>query len=62
MECYYLLEKYGIEAYIPVHGTYQQEKEGFVYDEQQDVWICSQGKKATFRRYYIESHRGPEAT
>jgi transposase len=53
-ENYYLLEKYRIEGFIPAHGTYKQEKEGFTYDQKQDVWICSQGKKATFRRYYIE--------
>jgi len=53
-ENYHILEKHGIEGYIPAHGTYKQEIEGFKYDEKEDVWICSQGKKATFRRFYIE--------
>jgi hypothetical protein len=53
-ENYYILEKQGIQAYIPAHGTYKQELENFIYDEKQDIWICSQGKKATFRRYYLE--------
>lgn len=54
MERYAILERHGIEGYIPAHGTYKQEKEGFIYDEKEDVWICSQGKKATFRRFYME--------
>ncbi|MDF9797828.1 hypothetical protein OKW21_003091 [Catalinimonas alkaloidigena] len=53
-ENYAILERHGIEGYIPAHGTYKQELEGFVYNDKEDVWICSQGKKASFRRYYIE--------
>jgi transposase len=49
-ENYALLEKLNIQAYIPVHGTYKGGPEGFTYDEQEDVWICPRGKKATFRK------------
>ncbi|WP_224996926.1 transposase [Cesiribacter sp. SM1] len=49
-ENYALLEKLKIQAYIPVHGTYKGGPEGFTYDEQEDCWICPQGKKATFRK------------
>ena len=49
-ENYALLEKLNICAYIPVHGTYKGGPEGFVYDKQEDVWICPWGKKATFRK------------
>ncbi|AHM60040.1 transposase, family 11 [Flammeovirgaceae bacterium 311] len=49
-ENYVLLEKLNIQAYIPVHGTYKGGPDGFIYDQEQDVWICPQGKKATFRK------------
>ena len=49
-ENYALLEKLNIQAYIPVHGTYKGGPESFIYDKQQDCWICPRGKKATLRK------------
>jgi hypothetical protein len=49
-ENYALLEKQGIDAYIPVHGTYKGGPDGFTYDEQADCWLCPRGMKATFRK------------
>ena len=49
-ENYALLEREGIEAFIPIHGTYKGEPEGFIYDREGDCWIWPNGKKATFSR------------
>ena len=49
-ENYAMLEKEGIEAYIPVHGTYKGGPEGFTYNSQEDVWVCQNGKKAVFKK------------
>ena len=46
-ENYALLEKENIQAYIPVSLPYKGGPENFIYDQQEDVWICPQGKKAT---------------
>lgn len=53
-ENYAYLEKKGIKAYIPPHGTYKGGPEGFIYDIQNDWWLCPQGKKVTFRKTKIE--------
>ena len=49
-ENYALLEKLGINAYIPVPLTYKGGPEGFTYDKDEDVWICPQGKKAVLKK------------
>ncbi|WP_040401635.1 transposase, partial [Cecembia lonarensis] len=48
-ENYAFLEKEAIRAYIPVSDAYKGGPKGFVYDRDEDCWICPQGKKATFR-------------
>jgi hypothetical protein len=53
-ENYALLEKQGITAFIPPHGTYKGGPEGFSYNQNEDYWLCPQGKKATFRKVKIE--------
>ncbi|MDB4902892.1 MAG: transposase [Mucilaginibacter sp.] len=41
----------GITGYIPNTGTYKPEREGFVYDEENDLYRCKQGKTLTFTGY-----------
>ncbi len=43
-ENYRELEKRNLNAYIPLHGTYKKEVEGFSYDKGTDTYVCSQGK------------------
>jgi transposase len=45
---YNYLEKQDITAYIPPIGGYKPEKDGFTYDEMEDCYICSQGKRLIF--------------
>lgn len=52
-ENYALLEKKGIEAFIPVHGTYKGGPQGFIYHREGDYWLCPNGKKVTFRRIVL---------
>ncbi len=44
------LEKIGINAYIPPHGSYKGGPEGFTHHEDGDYWECPEGKKVTFRK------------
>lgn len=53
-EVYAKLGKMDIRSFIPPHGTYKGGPEGFVYDKQNDFWICPQGKKVTYRKTKIE--------
>ena len=55
-ENYHLLEQKGIQAYMPVHGTYKGGPEGFVYNREDDYWLCPKGKKATFRRIKLTAN------
>jgi hypothetical protein len=48
-ESYRYLENQNITAYIPPHGMYESEREGFIYNENNDCYICSQGVKLTFK-------------
>ena len=48
-ETYRLLEDKNITAYIPVIGGYKPEKAGFIYDKDDDCYICNQGVKLPFK-------------
>lgn len=41
---YYVLKHWGLDAYIPIHGTYKSKREGFTYDEEKDQYMCENGK------------------
>ena len=56
-EPYAFLEENNITAYIPPHGAYTPEREGYVYDEQADCYICSQGVKLCFKSIKKEKSR-----
>lgn len=51
------LESVQITAYIPTHGSYKANREGFVYNAQEDCYICSQGKKVRFTGIKIDNGR-----
>lgn len=42
------LEEAGIRAYIPAHGAYKPEREGFIYNKEGDFYLCPQGNKLLF--------------
>lgn len=43
-ENYAMLEGMGLEAYIPLHGTYESHREGFKYDGRRNAFICKNGQ------------------
>lgn len=49
-ENYATLETMGINAFIPIHGTYKPQRDGFVYDRGQDLYTCTQGEKLPHRQ------------
>ncbi len=53
-ENYAFLEQQGLESYIPPHGTYKGGPEGFIYNEDQDCFICSQNKIIPFTKVFYE--------
>ena len=53
-EVYQYLEKAHITPYIPIHGQFAVERDGFNYDAKNDAFICSQGKMLPFGRYFVD--------
>lgn len=53
-ENYAFLETIGLQSYIPPHGTYKGGPEGFTYFEDENYWLCPQGKKVTYRKTKVE--------
>lgn len=53
-ENYAFLESEGLESYIPPHGTYKGGPEGFVYNQEQDHYVCSQGRIIPFTKVFYE--------
>jgi len=49
-ENYSALNAMDLNAFIPIHGTYKPSREGFTYDSEKDVYICSQGKELEYRQ------------
>ena len=49
-ENYAFLEKENLISYIPPHGTYKGGPKGFAFIKEENYWLCSQGKKVTFRK------------
>ena len=48
-ESYRYLEENNIKAYIPPLGGYNPEKENFIYNQEEDCYICRQGVKLLFK-------------
>lgn len=53
-ENYAFLEGIGLKSFIPPHGTYKGGPDGFEYDEEQDHYVCPQGKIIPFKKVFIE--------
>ena len=49
-ENYATLDALGLDAYIPIHGTFKQQRDDFIYDPDQDVYICKNDHKLEFRQ------------
>jgi len=45
-----LLERKGIDSYMPPHGTYKGGPDGFTYHKEGDYWKCPEGKIVSFRK------------
>ena len=43
-ENYAMLEDMELEAFIPLHGTYESHRDGFKYDGRRNAYICPQGQ------------------
>lgn len=50
----------GINGYIPNTGAYKQEREGFTYDKENDIYVCGQGNTLKFIGY--KNHHGVSKT
>lgn len=51
---YAFLEAKGLKSFIPPHGTYKGGPEDFVYNEQEDHYVCPQGKVIPFKKVFVE--------
>jgi len=49
-ENYATLEALGLDALIPVHGTFKERRKDFIYDPVQDVYTCQQGERLEYRQ------------
>jgi hypothetical protein len=41
---YARLEAGNLEGYVSLYGQYNNQREGFTYNAEQDIYVCSQGK------------------
>jgi IS5 family transposase len=48
-ENYYILDHWKLRSYIPTHGGFKPEREGFLYDEQNDQYTCRNGKRLKYK-------------
>ena len=55
-ENYQMLEQMGLEAFIPLHGTYVRDRGAFKYDGRRNAFICTQGQ--VLKPTYIRSGEG----
>lgn len=49
------LEENNITGYIPNFGQYKPAREGFIYDKENDRYVCSQGKYLPFKKLITTS-------
>ncbi len=55
-ENYAFLEEKGLRSFILPHVTYKGGPEGFVYNEEEDHYVCPQGKEIPFKKVFYEGH------
>lgn len=48
------MERRGLNAYIPAHGTFKGGPDNFIYNKEEDYYGCRHGKRARFRKITIE--------
>ena len=53
-ENYALLEQKGLKSFIPPHGTYKGGPENFIYDQNEDHYVCPQGKVIPFTKEFLD--------
>jgi transposase len=54
------LEDIDITGYIPDRGQYIAEREDFVYNKEEDYYLCRQGKKLTYQNTYKDGKGYPK--
>ncbi len=57
-ENYAFLEAKGLKSYIPPHGTYKGGPEGFVYDKENDHYLCPEGEIIPFKKVFKDYRTG----
>lgn len=53
-ENYAFLEQEGLQSFIPPHGTYKGGPDGFIYNKENDYYLCPLGKTIPFKKVFIE--------
>lgn len=53
------LEQKGLTGYIPNHGRYKTEREGFTYDTDNDCYVCSQGVQLKYTGTVLDKEGQP---
>ena len=54
-ENYAMLEQRGLKSFIPPHGTYKGGPDNFIYNEDEDHYVCPQGKVIPFKKVFLDS-------
>lgn len=54
-ENYSFLEQRNLKSFIPPHGTYKGGPVGFIYHQEQDYYLCPQGKIIPFTKEFLDS-------
>jgi hypothetical protein len=54
-ENYAFLEDLNLTSYIPPHGTYIGGPEGFIYEEEREVFVCPKGNDIPFKKHFLDS-------
>jgi transposase len=50
-ENYFVLNHWGLNSFIPIHGGFKEKREGFEYHQSGDYYTCSEGQKLHFKHY-----------
>lgn len=53
-ENYAFLESEGLESFIPPHGTYKGGPDDFIYNKEQDYYICPEGRVIPFKKVFLD--------
>ncbi len=53
-ENYAILEQRGLKSFIPPHGTYKGGPDNFIYNENEDHYLCPRGKVIPFKKVFLD--------